>query len=166
MSYHYEPMKLFFGLTFATALASGLMAGVFFAFSTFVMKALGRIPAAEGISAMQSINVVVERSGFLVVFLGTALACLVLAVASFWRFNSPAGWLVLAGATTYLLGSLLVTMICNVPMNNTLATMSAAEPTAAAYWATYLRDWTFWNHVRTLACLLSSGLLTAALRFL
>ena len=157
-------MKLFFGLTFATALATGLMAGVFFAFSTFVMKALGRIPAAEGISAMQSINVVVERSGFLAVFLGAAAACLVLAVGSCWRLGSHTGWLVLAGAAVYLLGCIVVTMVCNVPMNNTLATMPAADAGTATYWTTYLRDWTFWNHIRTAACLLSSGLLTWALR--
>ena len=32
------------------ALGCGLMAGVFFAFSTFVMKALSRIPQGEGIA--------------------------------------------------------------------------------------------------------------------
>jgi uncharacterized membrane protein len=159
-------MKLFFALTFTTALATGLMAGVFFAFSTFVMKALERIPAAEGISAMQSINVVVERSGFLVVFLSAALTCIALAACSFWRLATHAGWLVLAGAAVYLFGCIGVTMLCNVPMNNTLATMPAADPAAANYWLTYLRDWTFWNHVRTGACLLSSGLLTWALRSL
>lgn len=159
-------MKLFFALTFTTALATGLMGGVFFAFSTFVMKALGRIPAAEGISAMQSINVVVERSGFLVVFLGAAVACIALAIASFWRLGSHAGWLVLAGAAVYLFGCIVVTMACNVPMNNTLATMPAADAATATYWTTYLRDWTFWNHVRTAACLLSSGLLTWALKCL
>lgn len=158
-------MKFLCGLTFATALATGLMAGVFFAFSTFVMKALGRIPAAEGISAMQSINVLAERSGFLVVFLGTAVACLVLAVSSFWRLGAHSSWLVLAGAAVYLLGCIVVTMACNVPMNNALASMPAADPASATYWTTtYLRDWTFWNHVRTVACLLSSTLFTWALR--
>ncbi|HSI14588.1 MAG TPA: anthrone oxygenase family protein [Chthoniobacter sp.] len=158
-------MKLFFGLTFATALATGLMAGVFFAFSSFVMKALGRLPAAEGISAMQSINMLAERSIFLVAFLGTAVACLALAVASFWRLSSHSGWLMVAGAAIYLLGCVAVTMICNVPMNNSLATMPAADPATTTYWTTtYLPQWTFWNHVRTVACLLSSGLLTWALR--
>ena len=158
-------MKLFFALTFVGALATGLMGGVFFAFSTFVMKALGRIPASEGISAMQSINVVVERSSFLIVFLGATVTCLTLAVASFWHPASPAGRFALAGAVVYLLGCILVTMVCNVPMNNALGTMPATAPATATYWTTiYLRDWTFWNHVRTAACLLSSGLLTWALK--
>jgi uncharacterized membrane protein len=45
-----EPVILF------AALGSGLVGGVFFAFSTFVMRALARVPAAQGIAAMQSIN--------------------------------------------------------------------------------------------------------------
>ena len=43
-------------LTISSALGSGLMAGVFFAFSTFVMRALARRPFAEGIGAMQELN--------------------------------------------------------------------------------------------------------------
>jgi uncharacterized membrane protein len=46
-------------LTFVAALGSGLVAGIFFAFSNFVMKALARVSPAQGIAAMQSINVVV-----------------------------------------------------------------------------------------------------------
>jgi len=48
--------RLLFGLTLVSALGCGLTAGVFFAFSSFVMKALGRIQPAQGIAAMQSIN--------------------------------------------------------------------------------------------------------------
>jgi uncharacterized membrane protein len=50
---------LLFALTLVAALGCGLMAGVFFAFSAFVMKALARLPLAQGIAAMQSINVAV-----------------------------------------------------------------------------------------------------------
>ncbi len=45
-----------FGLTFAAAIGSGLMAGLFFVFSVTVMTALGKLPAPAGIAAMQSIN--------------------------------------------------------------------------------------------------------------
>ena len=44
-----------------------------------------------------------------------------------------------------------------------LAAVQPSDAGAASVWTTYLRDWTFWNHVRTVACLLSSGLLTVAL---
>jgi hypothetical protein len=49
--------RLLFVLTFLSALGAGLIGGLFFAFSSFVMIALGRLPPASGISAMQSINV-------------------------------------------------------------------------------------------------------------
>lgn len=42
--------------TLVTALGCGLIAGIFFASSSFVMAALKRLPTAEGIAAMQSIN--------------------------------------------------------------------------------------------------------------
>jgi uncharacterized membrane protein len=38
-----------FLLILAAALGCGLMAGVFFAFSTFVMKALARLPVERGL---------------------------------------------------------------------------------------------------------------------
>lgn len=44
-------------LTFIAAISSGLVGGTFFAFSNFIMKALARLPASNGISAMQSINI-------------------------------------------------------------------------------------------------------------
>jgi len=41
---------------FLAVTGCGLLAGVFFAFSTFMMKSLSRIPAEQGIAAMQSIS--------------------------------------------------------------------------------------------------------------
>ncbi len=58
--------------TLTAVLGSGLIAGTFFAFSSFVMPALARLPAAQGIASMQSINVVVINPLFLGVFVGTA----------------------------------------------------------------------------------------------
>src|SRR5947199_3675360 len=76
-------------LTFVAALGSGLVAGIFFAFSNFVMKALGCVPPAQGIAAMQSINVVVLNRWFFAVFFGSAVFCLVLPIGSFVRCQKP-----------------------------------------------------------------------------
>ena len=63
-------------------LGSALIAGVFFAFSSFIMKALARVPSHEGIAAMKSINVVVLNRSFLGVFIGTtAISLLVIGIA-------------------------------------------------------------------------------------
>ncbi len=150
--------------TFISALGCGLVAGVFFAFSTFVMGALGRLPAEQGIAAMQSINVVVINPLFLGLFLGTAVLCILVAVIAFLARHEPGAIYLFAGCALYLVGSLLVTMICNVPMNDALATIDPTSTTGAAYWRDYLGNWTMWNHVRTVGALLATGCFTIALR--
>ena len=150
-------------LTLVTALGCGTIAGVFFAFSTFVMKALARLPADDGIAAMQSINVAVLGSWFLAAFLGTAVACLLVVVAAIIQWSDPSAIFRLLGAVAYLVGCFLVTMVCNVPMNEALASLSPTAPDRAARWASYLAGWTSWNHLRTLASLAASALLILGL---
>ena len=60
-------------LTFLAALCCGLIAGLFFAFSNFVMKALASVAPERGMSSMQAINRTVLNPVFLCVFLGTAV---------------------------------------------------------------------------------------------
>jgi uncharacterized membrane protein len=71
-----------FTLTFAAALSSGLVAGVFFAFSSFVMPALGRIHPDQGIVAMQSITVTAITPAFMLALFGTAVVALVLGITA------------------------------------------------------------------------------------
>lgn len=151
-------------VTLVGAVGCGLIAGVFFAFSTFVMKALSRIPPAHGIGAMQSINVVVINPWFMTAFLGTAVVCVSLAVASFVTWGPRAAVYELAGSLIYLVGTFLVTLVFNVPRNNALAGVDPASDDGAKLWTGYLTSWTAWNHVRTVAALLAMVLLIIALR--
>ena len=150
--------------TFAAALGSGLIAGAFFAFSTFVMKALARLPAREGVAAMQSINVVVINPLFLGVFLGTAALSVVAAVGAVARWNHRGAGCLLLGAALYLFGTFLVTVAFNVPLNNALAAVPASHPDAPHHWARYVSRWTAWNHVRTLAALAATAAFIIAIR--
>jgi uncharacterized membrane protein len=150
-------------LTFLSALGCGLIAGVFYAFSTFVMKALAVLPPVQGIAAMQSINVVVINPWFMTAFLGTGAVCAALAVCAVLRWNEPPALCLLSGSLLYLLGTIGVTMAFNVPRNDTLAAMTPANPESAALWAEYVSSWTTWNHVRTAAALTASALLIVAL---
>lgn len=140
-------------LVLLTALGAGTVGGVFFGFSSFVMKALAQLPAAQGVAAMQRINVVVINPWFMGVFMGTLLlsaACVVVA----WR---SASFALLVAGLLYAVGTFGVTMAFNVPRNNRLARMEAASSEAAAYWPVYVREWTRWNHVRTGAALASAA---------
>jgi uncharacterized membrane protein len=151
-------------LTVIAATGCGLIGGCFFAFSTFVMKALKKLPAAEGVAAMQSINVVVINPWFLVPFLGTGLLCLLLAAASFFTWRTPGAAFLAAGAVLYVAGTLLVTMTLNVPLNDALAQLTPTSPGAPERWASYCSAWTLWNHIRTLAALAAAVLLMLAFR--
>ncbi|MBX4955065.1 DUF1772 domain-containing protein [Rhizobium lentis] len=147
----------------AAAIGSGLVAGIFFAFSTFIMTAFARIPAEQGIAAMNAINVTIVRSPFMALFVPTAILCLVIAVLAVIDWRGGASTLMLTGAALYLLASFLSTIIFNVPMNDALEKVSGSGAEAAALWTTYLRDWTWWNHVRTIASLLASAAFVRAL---
>jgi uncharacterized membrane protein len=149
--------NLLIALTLLSALGSGLIAGVFFAFSSFVMSALGRLPAPHGVAAMQSINVAVINPLFLGVFLGTAAACALLVVAALFKWQEPGAMLLLAGALLYFIGTFLVTMVFNVPLNDALAAAAPDSADGASLWARYLGTWTVWNHVRTIRGLRRSG---------
>ena len=156
-------MKAISIVTIGTALGCGVIAGAFFAFSTFVMKALSRVPPAQGVAAMQSINVVVINPWFMAVFVGTAAAGAVLAVSSILSWQGPGAGLRLAGSLLYVLGTFGVTMAFNVPRNDALAKLSPDSVEATELWSRYLVGWTAWNHVRTVAALVAAALLTLAL---
>ena len=146
-----------------SALGCGLMAGFFFAFSICVMKALGAIPPAHGISAMQSINVAVINPWFLTPFFGMAVLSVLLSIAAVLRWHEPGAAYVVAGGLLYFLGTFLVTMLFNVPRNNALAAVAVTSTEGAALWADYLIAWTKWNHVRTIAALAGAASFTIAL---
>jgi uncharacterized membrane protein len=141
------------------AMSSALVAGMFYAFSSFVMAALGRIPGNEGINAMNSINVTVITPSFMVFFMGSALLGIVLggwALLSISQFDSQ---LILLACLLYVVGCFGVTMVFNVPLNNQLAATSPAD--GNAFWQSYLQTWTMWNTVRTVAAALASVVFVA-----
>ena len=148
-------MGVYDTLTLLSAIGCALVAGLFFAFSVCVMRALGTLPSPHGIAAMQAINVVILNPIFLGVFVGTAATCAVVVVMSivWWDPATTAGPLV--GSLLYLIGSIGVTGRCNVPRNNALAGVAPDSADGARLWVDYLGTWTFWNHVRTLATLLA-----------
>ncbi len=150
-------------LTFAAMLGSGLVAGIFFAFSNFVMRALGQLPQDQGIAAMKAINVTVINPWFFLAFFGTGAVCLTVA---FLALGIAAGMhraCLLAGCALYLLGCLLVTVAFNVPLNNRLASTDPDSSGTEVLWADYLSRWTLWNHVRTATSLAAAGLFVMAL---
>ena len=159
-------LSLRFVLTFFAALGSGLMMGLFFAFSSFIMKALARLPASSGVAAMQAINVSVLNVLFMGVFLGTAAVCVALVITAYRGWGETGSSLLMTSGLLYLFGILLVTVFFSVPLNDSLAAVEPASKAGAELWPRYLEQWTAWNHVRTIAGLLATAGFALALRTL
>lgn len=140
-------------LTLGCALGAGAMGGVFFAFSTFVMRGLDRLPAAQGVAAMQQINITAVSPAFMVGLFGTAAACVGLAVHGARTWNSGEGRLLVTGAALYLVGTIGLTIAYHVPRNDALAALDPTSPDALATWSSYVTEWTRANHVRTVSAL-------------
>ena len=151
------------GALIVSTVGCGLMAGLVATFSVVVMPALRRRPAAEAMAAMQAINVVIITPLFLVVFLGTALASVAVAVGAVTDLDRPGAIAAGVGAALYLIGAIVVTGTANVPRNDALDAADPATPAGTDLWTRYLREWTAWNHVRTVATTAALVLLTVAL---
>jgi uncharacterized membrane protein len=145
----------------AAALGAGTAGGVFFAFSTFVMRALDRLPPAQSVAAMQSINRSAPNPLFMACLFGTAAASVALIVHGVRNGESDAGYLV-AGGIVYLAGVVL-TVVYHVPRNDALNLVDPTGPDAAGAWSRYSAPWTAWNHARTLTSLGAATLYCVAL---
>lgn len=149
--------------TVAAAVASALVAGVMFAFSTSVMPALRRRPAPDGIAAMQAMNAAILNPAFGLAFGGAALVCAVLAVTAPFTLDESHVLLRGLGAALYLVGTFGVTIAINVPMNVQLESADADSVEGGEVWHRYLRRWTAWNTLRTILGAAASALLVTSL---
>jgi uncharacterized membrane protein len=158
--------SVLYSLTIAAALGSGIVAGIFFGFSTFIMQGLGRIALPAGIAAMQAINITVINPLFFAAFFGTVLVTGVVVILALVQGQSAALLWLIAAAALYIFGCVGVTMAFNVPLNNALAPLAPESAEAAQLWARYLVDWTWWNSVRTVASALATIAFILGLRHL
>jgi len=149
-------------LIFFTAISCALSAGIFYAFSTFVMQALAEQPSASGIATMQSINITVINPLFMAAFFLPAIASILLIISVLRQWDQPGAIYLLVGSICYLIGTIGVTVAGNIPLNDALAIVQPDSLEGATFWTRFLTDWTFWNHVRTIAALMASVFFVAA----
>jgi uncharacterized membrane protein len=150
-------------LTVVGLLGTALVAGVFFAFSSFVMPALERMPAAQGMAAMQSINLTAVRAAFMTAMFGTALVCVALLVFAIRGWGQPYALPTLLGSVLYLVGAIALTIVFHVPLNDALAALDPNAPSSAPVWSDYLRRWDAGNQVRWIVPLAGSACYAIAL---
>jgi len=152
-----------FVVTFLAALGTALLAGNFFAFSAFLMRALGGLSAERGIVAMQAITVAIKWPVFLILFFGTAALCAVLAGSALLHWGAPGSCYLLAGTLLFLVGTFAVTMMRNVPFNRELIAVAPDTKDARDLWKRFQASWSLWNHVRTISAFLACAALILAL---
>jgi len=149
-------------LTITSAVSAGLMAGLYFAFSTSVMGGLRQQPAPGAIATMQSINQVIVNPLFLLLFVGSGLSCAALAVTAKLS-DQPLAWVRIAAALLFVVGSLVLTGAINVPLNDRLAAVDPSSTHGVEVWSEYLTRWTAWNHVRAASSAVAAIALTITL---
>jgi uncharacterized membrane protein len=144
------------------ALWVGVMAGFFFAFSVVVMPGFDEADPLTAMAAMQAINDAVQNAVFFLGFFGAPVLCLAVIARGLVR-RDRAGWLGVAAGVAYLVGVFGVTVGFNVPLNDDLAALDPTLPANAPAMGDYIREWTAWNHVRTVAGVVAFALLTVGL---
>lgn len=125
-----------------------IMIGLYFIFSNTVMPVLANYN--NGAATMIAINKKILNPLFLICFILSGLAGL-------YFFFTHSGTLAAAGIV-FFIGTTLVTIVFNVPMNERLK--NAMLQKRDEQWANYLSKWVVWNHVRTASGILAGFLLS------
>jgi len=139
----------------AAALSSGVMAGVYLAFSGFIMRSFNQLGAAQAIAAMNAINITIVRSVFMPVFFASTIFSMCLIVASIVYWDEVGAGVMLIAGVVYLMGMFFCTVVFNVPLNNSLATFKGEAGSLQQVWDQYYKVWTGWNHVRVISSIVT-----------
>ena len=145
----------------AAIVGAGLVTGLLFAFSNFVMRALAELSNDNGMFAMQQINEKIINPIFMLFFLGTPALCIIIVALTVINLDASGNFFLLIGSIFYLSGPFGITMMFNVPLNNRLA--KAELSIADEIWVDYQARWQLWNHIRTYIGVLSIILLSIGL---
>ncbi|MDJ0882467.1 MAG: DUF1772 domain-containing protein [Gammaproteobacteria bacterium] len=122
-----------------------IMVGLYFIFSNTIMSSLKQFES--GADVMVEINQIILNPLFMAVFWISGLGSLYLVIF--------AEGLLFVSGFIFLVGTTLVTIVRNVPLNNQLRDSGAERE---QIWQNYFDKWVFWNHVRSVAAV-TSGLL-------
>jgi len=147
-------------------LSGGIVSGIFFAFSDFIMKSFASISETSAIDAMTEINRRVYRSIFIIGIWAVALLGALLIYAGMYHTEPAVSFWLIAGGSIYIIGVVAVSFLFNIPMNHKLQSLGSNNPNSSDYWKRYLTKWTRWNHVRSGSAVISTACYLVALYIL
>jgi uncharacterized membrane protein len=148
---------------FAATLTMGLIAGLFYAFSCAVMPGLARAEDRTLVDTMRQINIAIINGWFMLSFIGALVLTLVAAALHLPDGKRAALPWIIAAAVVYLVTTLVVTGVLNVPLNNQLEAQAAQGVDFAAIRAQFEATWVRWNLVRAVGSTVAFGCLIRAL---
>jgi uncharacterized membrane protein len=151
-------------LLWLLAISSALMAGVYFAFSMFVIQSFNTLETKQAVNAMNAINKTILRSLFMPIFFISTLLSLSLIIVALIQWPEKGTAIILLAGITYFVGMFICTIVYNVPLNNALKNVDIQnnDQTVKA-WEHYFTVWTRWNHLRTVSALICNALCILAL---
>lgn len=134
------------------ALTTGLLAGVFYAYASSVMLALGKFDDKTFVEVFNKINVVIVNPVFMLSFLGSVLFSIAAAVTHLRSDLRPVLLWIAVGLVLNLV-SFFISAGFNIPLNNQLATATDAHGPVDfhALREQFETPWNAWNVVRALA---------------
>jgi len=148
-----------------TTIFSGLMAGLFYAWSISVTPGLAKISDDSYLKAFQSMNRAILNPLFFVVFFGLLLLLPLLTYLSFQTSISNQFWYVILATILYFVGIMGVTIGGNVPLNNSLEALQIESMTPEQmdeFRKGFERKWNRLNLIRTICSFLTFLLLVIA----
>jgi len=152
-------MSMLLWLDKVAIISFGFIGGVYFAFSFFVMQSLKKTSASDAIRTMNTINLVILKSPFMLLFFFSSFIAFILFLENLvlYKLISNEGF----ASLIFLLGMFICTATKNVPLNNKLADFDLNDSTSnpEIEWNDYYKNWIKWNHIRTASCFLSMVLL-------
>ena len=110
----------------AAVLLTGLSAGLFYAWSVSVIPGTKKVPDLAYLETMQSINRAILNPAFFLVFFGSMV---LLSISTVYEYHGHR-WsfvLILIATSLYLCGTIGVTGLGNVPLNNQLEALKIEE---------------------------------------
>jgi uncharacterized membrane protein len=141
---------------FTAVLLTGLSAGLFYAWSVSIIPGARKVTDLTYMESMQSFNRAILNPAFFLVFMGSGI---LLSISAIQHYRTGiVFWVILAAALCYVVGTFGVTMLGNVPLNNSLDVFQVKDMSAgqiAAFREHFEEKWNRLHTIRTAFSILS-----------
>ncbi len=146
-----------------TGVFTALLAGLFYGYAVSVNRGLGLLKDSEYVAAMKSINIVIQNPLFFLSFFGSVILLPLITFLSWGDAGSVRFTLLLIASGFFIIGSFVVTVAGNVPLNEKLARLdlshASVQKIAKKARRLYEEPWNRLHTIRTLTSIVATTLI-------